>query len=48
MNLQSAKQRLLYKTDENGKKLEPMELAYVDVPDEFTGTVIDKLSQQKR
>ena len=24
-----------------------MELAYVDVPDEFTGTVIDKLSQRK-
>ena len=34
-------------TDENGKKLEPMELAYVDVPEEFTGTVIDKLSQRK-
>ena len=33
--------------DENGKLLEPMELAYVDVPDEFTGTVIDKLSQRK-
>lgn len=24
-----------------------MEIAYVDVPDEFTGTVIDKLSQRK-
>ena len=24
-----------------------MERAYVDVPDEFTGTVIDKLSQRK-
>ena len=24
-----------------------MELAYIDVPDEFTGTVIDKLSQRK-
>ena len=24
-----------------------MELAYVDVPDEFTGVVIDKLSQRK-
>ena len=35
------------KTDETGKKLEPMERAYVDVPDEFTGTVIDKLSQRK-
>ena len=42
-----SKAEVLYKTDENGKKLEPMELAYVDVPDEFTGTVIDKLSQRK-
>lgn len=42
-----SKAEVLYKTDENGKKLEPMEIAYVDVPDEFTGTVIDKLSQRK-
>ena len=42
-----SKPEVLYKTDENGKKLEPMERAYVDVPDEFTGTVIDKLSQRK-
>ncbi len=42
-----SKPEVLYKTDENGKKLEPMEQAYVDVPDEFTGTVIDKLSQRK-
>lgn len=42
-----SKAEVLYRTDENGKKLEPMELAYVDVPDEFTGTVIDKLSQRK-
>ena len=34
-------------TDVSGKKLEPMELAYVDVPDEFTGAVIEKLSQRK-
>ena len=27
--------------------MEPMELAYIDVPEEFTGTVIDKLSQRK-
>ena len=33
--------------DENGKKLEPMELAYVDVPDEFTGAVIQKLTSRK-
>ena len=42
-----SKPEVLYKTDESGKKLEPMEHAYVDVPDEFTGTVIDKLSQRK-
>lgn len=42
-----SKAEVLYKTDENGKKLEPIETAYVDVPDEFTGTVIDKLSQRK-
>ena len=42
-----SKAEVLYHYDENGKKLEPMEIAYVDVPDEFTGTVIDKLSQRK-
>lgn len=42
-----SKAEVLYKTDEKGKKLEPMELVYIDVPDEFTGTVIDKLSQRK-
>ena len=42
-----SKAEVLYHTDENGKKTEPMELAYVDVPDEFTGVVIEKLSQRK-
>lgn len=42
-----SKAEVLYKTDENGKKLEPMELAYVDVPDEFSGAVIQKLSARK-
>ncbi|MFR8545099.1 MAG: translational GTPase TypA [[Clostridium] scindens] len=42
-----SKAEVLYKKDENGKLLEPMEVAYIDVPDEFTGTVIDKLSQRK-
>ena len=42
-----SKAEVLYHTDENGKKLEPMERAYVDVPDEFTGAVIEKLSQRK-
>ena len=42
-----SKAEVLYKQDENGKKLEPMEIAYIDVPDEFSGTVIEKLSQRK-
>lgn len=42
-----SKAEVLYKTDENGKKLEPMEMCYVDVPEEFSGTVIEKLSQRK-
>ena len=42
-----SKAEVLYHKDENGKLLEPMERAYVDVPDEFTGAVIEKLSQRK-
>ncbi len=42
-----SKAEVLYKTDESGRRLEPMELAYVDVPEEFSGTVIEKLSQRK-
>ena len=42
-----SKAEVLYQTDENGKKLEPMELAYIDVPEEFSGAVIQKLSERK-
>ncbi len=42
-----SKAEVLYKTDENGKKLEPMELVYVDVPEDCTGVVIEKLNQRK-
>lgn len=42
-----SKAEVLYKTSENGKLLEPMELAYIDVPTEFSGSVIEKLSQRK-
>ncbi len=42
-----SKAEVLYHKDENGKLLEPIETAYIDVPDEFTGSVIDKLSQRK-
>ena len=42
-----SKAEVLYKEDEKGHKLEPMELAYVDVPDEYSGVIIEKLSQRK-
>ncbi len=42
-----SKAEVLYKYDEKGKKLEPVETVYIDVPDEFTGIVIEKLSQRK-
>ena len=42
-----SKAEVLYKEDENGKRLEPMELAYIDVADEYSGAVIEKLGQRK-
>ncbi|MBR6382349.1 MAG: translational GTPase TypA, partial [Lachnospiraceae bacterium] len=42
-----SKAEVLYKEDENGKKLEPMELAYIDVPNDYAGAVIEKLGQRK-
>lgn len=42
-----SKAEVLYHHDEAGKKLEPMERAYLDIPEEFSGTVIEKLSQRK-
>ena len=42
-----SKAEVLYKYNERNQKLEPMELAYVDVPDDFTGIVIQKLTSRK-
>ncbi|MBR5376473.1 MAG: translational GTPase TypA [Lachnospiraceae bacterium] len=42
-----SKAEVINKKDEKGKILEPMEIAYVDVPDEFSGTVISSLSERK-
>ena len=42
-----SKPEVLYHTDERGRKLEPIEIAYVDVPEEFSGTIIQKLSERK-
>jgi len=42
-----SKAEVLYKEDEAGRKLEPMEIAYIDVPEEFSGNVIQALSLRK-
>lgn len=42
-----SKAEVIYKTDERNRRLEPMEIAYVDVPDEFSGNVIQKLTSRK-
>lgn len=42
-----SKAEVIYRKDERGKLLEPMELAYVDVPEEFSGAVIQRLSERK-
>ena len=42
-----SKAQVIYHEDENGKKLEPMEECVVDVPEEYAGNVIEKLSSRK-
>lgn len=42
-----SKAEVLYRQGENKEKLEPMEKAIVDIPEEFSGTVIEKLSMRK-
>ena len=44
---QVSKPEVMFKTDENGKKLEPIELATIDVDQEYTGSVIEKLGRRK-
>lgn len=42
-----SKAEVLYHYNERNQKLEPMEIAYIDVPEEFTGAVIQKLTSRK-
>lgn len=44
--IQVSKPRVLFKV-EDGKKLEPVEMALIDVDDSFTGVVIEKLGRRK-
>ncbi|MGL5437172.1 MAG: translational GTPase TypA [Lachnospiraceae bacterium] len=42
-----SKAEVLYKFNERNQKQEPMEIAYIDVPEEFSGAVIQKLTSRK-
>ena len=45
--LSISRPRVLMQKDENGSLLEPIEEVVVDVDEEFSGTVVEKLSQRK-
>ncbi|MBR7015077.1 MAG: translational GTPase TypA [Lachnospiraceae bacterium] len=42
-----SKAEVIMKTDDKGRKLEPIESCYVNVPQDFSGTVISMLSERK-
>jgi GTP-binding protein TypA/BipA len=42
-----SKAQVIFREDENGRKLEPIEECVVDVPEEFSGNIIEKLSARK-
>lgn len=44
---QVSRPRVIYKTGENGEKLEPIEDLFIDVPDEFTGAVMESSAKRK-
>ncbi len=39
--------RVIYKEDENGKRTEPLEEVYIDVDDEYSGVVVQKMQARK-
>lgn len=45
--LSVSRPRVLFQEDESGQKLEPIEEAVIDVDDEHTGVVVEKLSMRK-
>lgn len=38
---------IIFKKDENGNKTEPVEYLYIDCPEEYSGTVMEKLGKRK-
>jgi GTP-binding protein len=45
--LSVSRPKVLFKKDDNGKVLEPIEEVVVDVDEEFSGTVVEKVSMRK-
>ena len=45
--LSISRPRVLFQTDENGKRLEPIEEVVIDVDEGFSGIVVEKMSQRK-
>ncbi|WP_394990973.1 translational GTPase TypA [Emticicia sp.] len=45
--IQVGQPQVLYKEDENGRRLEPVEILVVDVPEETAGKVIELVTQRK-
>lgn len=45
--MQVSQPQVIIKQDESGQKLEPFEEVTIDTPDEFVGTVIEKISKRK-
>ncbi len=45
--LSVSRPRVVFKEDEEGKKLEPMEEVVIDVDDAYTGVVVEKMSLRK-
>tara|TARA_R110002050_G_scaffold297610_1_gene459287 strand:- start:2972 stop:4783 length:1812 start_codon:yes stop_codon:yes gene_type:complete len=45
--LSVSRPRVLLKKDENGKTLEPVEEVIIDVDDEYSGSVVEKINQRK-
>jgi GTP-binding protein len=45
--LSISRPRVLFKTDDNGQRLEPIEEVIVDVDEEFSGTVVNSMAERK-
>ncbi len=45
--LSISRPRVLFQTDENGKRLEPIEEVVIDVDEQYSGIVVDKMSRRK-